>query len=81
MGIGGAVLATGDPGGRCTRGGGIAVFVKMSDSCCRACRLKSVMGASGLVGDGFANALVRSCAAAIARSVEDGMGVVRLNGN
>ena len=39
------------------------------------------MGASGLAGDGFANALVRSCAAEIARSAEDGMGIVRVDGN
>ena len=32
----------------------------------------SAMGANGLVGDGFANAFVRSCAAAIAQSAEDG---------
>ena len=81
MGIVGVGLATGDPGGGCVRGGGIAAFAKMSDSCCRACRLIFAIGASGLAGDGFANALVRSCAAAIAQSAEDVMGIVRLDGN
>ena len=81
MGIGGAGLAIGGPGGGCVRGGGIAASANMSESCCRACRLVSAIGASGLAGDGFANALVRSCAAAIARSAEDGMGIVRVDGN
>ena len=61
--------------------GDIVAFVKMSDSCCRACRLESAIGASGLAGDGFANALLRSCDAAITWSVEDGMYIVKLEGN
>ena len=66
MRIGGAGLATGDPGGGCTRGGGIAAFAKMLDICCKSYRLTSAISASGLAGDGFSNALVRSCPAAIA---------------
>ena len=81
MEIGGAGLAIGDPGGGCVRDGGIAVSANMSESGCRACRLVYAIGASGLAGDGFANALVMSCAAAIARSAEDGMGIVRVDGN
>ena len=81
MGIGGNGLATGYHGGGCTRGGGITAFVRMSDSCCRACRLISAMGICRLAGDGFYNDLVRSCAAANARSTEDGMVIVRLDGN
>ena len=81
MRIGGADLATGDPGGGCTRDGVIAISVKISDSCCRAYRLISAICASELAGDGFANALVRSCVAVNARSAEDGMGIVRVDGN
>ena len=76
-----ASLAIGDPGGGYVRGGGIDTFAKMSESRCRACRLVSTMGASGLAGDGFANFLVRSCAAAIAQSAEDMMGIVRVYKN
>ena len=56
------------------------LFVKMSDSCCRACQLASAMCESGLVGYGFSNDLVRSCATSIVRFTEDGMGVVKLEG-
>ena len=81
MGIGGAGRATGNPGGGYTRCGGIDAFVKIPDSCCRSCRLTAAMGASGLAGDGFSNALVISCATAIVRSADDGMGIVRVDGN
>ena len=81
MGIGGTGLATGDPGGVCVRSGGIDAFVKTSDTCSRTCRLISEMGASVLSGDGVYNALVRSCAAAIARLAEDGMDIVRVDEN
>ena len=81
MRIGGTGLATGNPGGECTRGENIAAFVKMSDSCCRACQLTSAVGTSGLTGDEFTNDLVRSCAAVITRSAEDEMSIVRLDGN
>ena len=53
MGLGGTGLVTGIPGGGSTRGGSIVVFVKISDSYCRAYRLISIMGASELVEDGF----------------------------
>ena len=79
IGICGAGLASVDPGGGCTIVGGIVAFAKISDSCCRPCRLTYAMGASGMVGDGFTNALVKFCAAATVRSAEDGMGIVRVD--
>ena len=57
------------------------VFVKMLDSCCRAYRLSYAMDVSGLAGDGFANALVKSFTTSIVRSAEDEMGIVKLKEN
>ena len=48
MRIGGDVPTTGNPGGGHIRVGDIVVSVNLSDSCCRACRLTSAMGTSGL---------------------------------
>ena len=55
--------------------------MKMLDSCCRAYRLSYAMDVSGLAGDGFANALVKSCTTSIVRSAEDEMGIVKLKEN
>ena len=39
------------------------------------------MGASGLTGDVFVNALVRSCDVSIVRSAEDGIYIAKLESN
>ena len=39
------------------------------------------MGTSGLAGYGFANDLMRSCDIAIDQSVDDGICIVKLEGN
>ena len=59
----------------------MVVFERISDSCCRSCILTFAIGANGLTVYGFANAVVIFCNVAIVRSTENGMGIVRLDGN
>ena len=47
----------------------------------KASSLSAGIGANGLAGDGFWRMVVRSCAAAMARSVEEGVGMTTLVGN
>ena len=54
---------------------GVVWLVKIVASCCRAALLSSAIGAIGDAGDGLARAVARSLAAAMARSVEFGIGM------
>ena len=65
-------------------GGGrraVALSVKIDASWWRASRALSSTGARGLAGDGCVRARVRSLAAAMARSVDDAMGMMCRVGN
>ena len=55
--------------------GGATVFVKISDSCWSAARSLAEIGARGDAGEGCLRIVARSCAAAMARSLEEGRGI------
>ena len=57
------------------------VFVNIVVSCCSAARSLSGIGASDDAGDGWASMFVRSRAAAMALSLDEGIGMTTWVGN
>ena len=72
----------GKPGGGRIGGTRVAVWsANMAASCSSASLLSALTGASAVAGDGFLSALTRSVAAAMAWSLEFGMGMVTWAGS
>ena len=69
-----------NPGGGC-RVGGATASPNMVASWSSAWRASAAIGASGDAGDGWRRMFVKSCAAAMARSPVDGIGMTTFVGN